>query len=66
MRRCSLTGTVDAQGHTITRKGGSAALGTTFEDATIVVAGDLNANGAIVDMLQSNETLENITIVQMG
>lgn len=66
-RPVSLTGTVDGQGHTITLKGGLAILGTafegTFKNATIVVEGDLNANGAVVNTLQGNGLIENVTVI---
>lgn len=66
-RPVSFTGTVDAQGYTITLKGGAAILGATFEgklkNATIVVEGDLNANGVVADTLQGNGLVENVTVV---
>ncbi|MBO7181343.1 MAG: glycoside hydrolase family 18 protein, partial [Kiritimatiellae bacterium] len=66
-RPVSFTGTLDGQGHTITLKGGLAILGTafegTFKNATIVVEGDLNANGAVVNTLQGNGLIENVTVI---
>lgn len=66
-RPLSFTGTIDGQGHTITLKGGAAILGTTFEgqlkNATIVVEGDLNANGVVADTLQGNGLVEDVTVI---
>ena len=66
-RPLSFTGSIDGQGHTITLKGGAAILGTTFEgqlkNATIVVEGDLNANGVVADTLQGNGMVEDVTVI---
>lgn len=66
-RPMGFSGTVDCQGHTITLKSGAALLGSafegTFKDATIVVEGDLNANGAVVNTLQGNGLVENVTVI---
>ncbi len=66
-RPMGFSGTVDCQDHTITLKSGAALLGSTFEgtfkNATIVVEGDLNANGAVVNTLQGNGLVENVTVL---
>jgi hypothetical protein len=66
-RPVSFSGTVDGQGHTITLKSGAAILGSafegTFKNATIVVEGDLNANGAVANTLQGNGLIENVTVI---
>ena len=66
-RPMGFSGTVDAQGHTITLKSGAALFGSafegTFKNATIVVEGDLNANGAVANTLQGNGLIENVTVI---
>ena len=60
-------GTLDAQGHTITLKSGAALFGSAFEgifkNATVVVEGNLNANGAVANTLQGNGLIENVTVI---
>lgn len=66
-RPMGFSGTVDCQDHTITLMSGAALLGSafegTFKNATIVVEGDLNANGAVVNTLQGNGLVENVTVI---
>ena len=66
-RPFNFTGTLDGQGHTVTLKGGAAAIpggfGGKIKNVTFVVDGALTAMGAITDRLEGKGRLENVTVI---
>lgn len=66
-RPLSFTGTIDGQGHTITLKGGAAAItggmSGVIKNLTVVVDGALTATGAVTDTVTLNGCVENVTVI---
>ena len=66
-RPLSFTGTIDGQGHTITLKGGGAAISGgmsgVIKNLTVVVEGALSATGAVTDTVTLNGCVENVTVI---
>ena len=66
-RPMGFTGTIDGQGHTITLKGGGAAISGgmsgVIKNLTVVVEGALSATGAVTDTVTLNGCVENVTVI---